>query len=443
MFNSLQNMLHKENCVFYLYLVVQLLKGNRYFCLTSDNFWVDGPINSLVYSYRTKRICWLNSSTRDDLKCFFQHPIYALLTCKELRNIFRVLIKEDFIFFSRKTFDVERNKGEFKRRREVLKPIIKFAWIEVNKGCNLACKHCYANAMPDTKSSEMTIASLSKTLHELSSISIKYIQFIGGEPLLLGSKLKEMILLASSKGFWIEVFTNGTLINEDWVNFFKANNISVALSLHSYDSLTHDSFVGAGGAYSKTTRAIEMLNQAGVKVRVSGIVTKETPANPSCCKENNFISFGSLRMSGRATLDLLSYESFLRKCITKDHFLHCDSILPVHAHCFSSKLYVSSELDVFPCVMERHFTHGNIKNQPLTSILDKKILSFSKSDVESCQDCEFRDFCFDCRPDRLDSDSNIKSWHCLYNPKSGTWGDPQDHYNRLLASQSRSEVRHD
>ena len=82
-------------------------------------------------------------------------------------------------------------------------------------------------------------------------MNVNKIQFIGGEPLVLGNKLKDMITYASDKFESIEVFTNGTLINDEWVQFFDNYNIKVALSVYSYIDSEHEKVTKVKGSYNK------------------------------------------------------------------------------------------------------------------------------------------------------------------------------------------------
>ncbi len=94
-------------------------------------------------------------------------------------------------------------------------------------------------------------------------------------------------------------------------------------------------------------------------------------------------------------------------------------------NCFSYKLYIDSKLNIYPCVMERRISYGNLKNANLKQLLQKNIetVNFTKDNIDSCKECEFRYCCFDCRPDSLLNDFHAKPWYCTYNPKKGEWNE--------------------
>ena len=61
--------------------------------------------------------------------------------------------------------------------------------------------------------------------------SIRKIQFIGGEPLILGDLLKEMIRSIRKDVDFLEVFTNATLLTDEWADFFAENKVHIAASV--------------------------------------------------------------------------------------------------------------------------------------------------------------------------------------------------------------------
>ncbi len=89
-------------------------------------------------------------------------------------------------------------------------------------------------------------------------------------------------------------------------------------------------------------------------------------------------------------------------------------------NCFGSKIYIATDLTVYPCVMERRFSHGNMKENTNFK-LDDAIMKLNKDKINSCKDCEFRLGCFDCRPDSLTGEICSKPWYCTYLPEIGEW----------------------
>lgn len=322
------------------------------------------------------------------------------------------------------------------RLKLILEPNIDFAWVEVTTRCNLQCIHCYDES--DCHRQEaMSPAEFKLVTDELLALGIKRVQIIGGEPLALGPVLAEMLAYASGKFESVEVFTNGTLLSDWWADFFRDHQIKVALSVYSYDSITHDAVTKADGSHALTNCGIERLAIRGVPYRIANVLMKDV-----CHGEKNTALYqlnsdkDVVRMSGRGNLKLLSKELLSKKLITQKRFESplnrrlLKRICWGH-NCFSRRLYISADLNVYPCVMERRLCHGSLRKAPLQALLKDEILFLGKDHISECKDCEFRYCCHDCRPDSLSEDTTAKPWNCTYDPYSGKWANIEQFINQL------------
>lgn len=314
---------------------------------------------------------------------------------------------------------------------------ISFAWIEVTTRCNLKCKHCYEEASC-SHYVEMKIENFSQIINQLRDIGVKKIQLIGGEPLIIGDKLKTMIEMAHNKFEQIEVFTNGTMINQHWIEVFREYNIKIALSVYSYDKNEHDKVTGHLGSYEKTNNAIMMLKNAGISYRVCNVLMKDVGlGNQNTDLYTLSPDHDVVRLTGRADLRLLDKQLIRKKLIVESTFSKPISknlfYRAIGGHnCFATKIYVGADLTVYPCVMERRFSHGSLKDNDLKNILKKDILGLSKDKIKVCQKCEYRYACFDCRPNSLGNDIYDKPWYCTYDPETGAWADPEQFIDTIL-----------
>ena len=92
--------------------------------------------------------------------------------------------------------------------------------------------------------------------------------------------------------------------------------------------------------------------------------------------------------------------------------------------CYRDKICITSSLDVHPCVMERSVVYGNLRHTSLIDLLrsGSKYMKASKDFIDTCNACEYRYACFDCRVQReLPGVFFSKSSNCGYNPHTGTW----------------------
>lgn len=322
-------------------------------------------------------------------------------------------------------------------------PMPYFSWIEVTRKCNLACSFCYEGSDPHCVE-RMSLKEFKYVADQLKENGIRQIQFIGGEPMILRDELRQMIDYCRDYFEFIEVYSNGVLINESWAQYFKNNNIYVALSIHSYIAEEHDRLTTVKHSHRKVLRGLNLLKQYKVKYRIGTVRSSSCNIGEKPAGTNYTLKPKAPKVVGRADLSDYSLEMFKQKAITKatkQYKLNREAVITALSghQCFSKDLYISSLLDVYPCVMERRMSHGNLKQKPLKDILNQDIIKFNKDKIEGCKDCEFRYGCFDCRPDSNGHGLDQKPWYCSYNAKTGEWADLEQMYEYLKKKTNKLE----
>lgn len=313
---------------------------------------------------------------------------------------------------------------------------ISMIWIELTKYCNLRCLHCYAESgpivfNPNTVAKDKWV----DVVRDAYDLGCRSIQFIGGEPFLVKPLLYSLISTAKEIGYQnIEVYTNATLIYDTDVSFLRDNNISIAVSIYGKNAQIHDKITSVKGSFEQTEKTIRKLINNNIHVRI-GII--EMAQNSFVIKEtvNYFHNLGVskikvdlVRPSGRGCSDALLTPYLIDKQTrNKASFDSCpwekfQRAITGH-NCFLNKICLSGDGSVFPCIMERRITLGNINTSSFKEILDsdltKQMRFLTKDKIKMCQDCEYRYCCFDCRvmaPTLYDKPAN-----CLYNPYKGQW----------------------
>lgn len=314
---------------------------------------------------------------------------------------------------------------------------IKFSWIEVTNICNLKCQHCY-NDSNRTKITSMTFDEFKYVCDELSSFGVSEIQLIGGEPFTIPEPiLFEMLKYAYSKFESIELFMNGTMVSRKQLEWMKTHvpGIRVALSLHSFIEEEQDKFTQVPGSFKKITQTLNNLKELEFTYRYVGVYTSMIEYGV----ESDFgVSYKRdyVRLAGRGSLCHYDCNLLKERFKTKDSFKFNnlrESLLDIWlSSCFAKFFYIASDLTIYPCVMERRFSHGNLRNKKLSEIINQELLNFSKENVKGCCDCEYRYLCLDCRPDSLSGDKYEKTWFCLYDEQSGKWSNPDSRIGELL-----------
>lgn len=118
-----------------------------------------------------------------------------------------------------------------------------YAWLEITKACNLRCVHCYGQfGYPKIdKKKVLKTKEWKEIIDKLIRYGCKDIQLIGGEPM-AHTDFYEILEYAYLKGMKrIDVFTNGTFINEKSIEYFKKTNASIRVSVYGHNAEIHDS----------------------------------------------------------------------------------------------------------------------------------------------------------------------------------------------------------
>ena len=397
-----------------------LQEVKMHYALKENVYLVKGYINGCLYDFNLSKLYWLDQDLADFIERINNGEIFINKLTPQQLNICKHLVQESLL---RETESPRKNSIEEIKHTDCT---IDFAWIEITQKCNLKCIHCYNESAPQCDK-DMEIDKYKMIIDSLISRNIKRIQLIGGEPF-CHPDLKEILDYTVGKFDFIEIFTNGTLITSAWLDYFIAHNIRIALSVYSYDASMHDRVTGQVKSWEKTNSIIKMLSQNAIPYRVCNIIMKDIEIGKRTNQPYKLSRTKDIvRMSGRANFSLLDNDLIRRKLITKETFgepiaLNFSRRIISGHNCFKNKIYISSDMDVFPCVMERRLKHCRFDIHKGIQI-DEEIANLTKDHIEECKDCEFRYACFDCRPNSLSEDVLAKPWYCTYDPRSAVWTD--------------------
>ncbi len=160
--------------------------------------------------------------------------------------------------------------------------------------CNLACSYCFfldkelLYPGSNFRMSEETLGAYIHQLIETHRSSEVTVAWQGGEPTLMGVDFFRKAIDYQEKfrkpGMTFEntMQTNGTLLNDEWCEFFKENNFLIGLSLDGPRQL-HDIYrVDKGGAstFDKVMRGLRLLQKHGVEYNILVTVNRMTADHP-------------------------------------------------------------------------------------------------------------------------------------------------------------------
>ena len=152
-------------------------------------------------------------------------------------------------------------------------PLRLVAW-EVTRACNLACKHCRAEAHCDPYPGELSTAEAKALIDSFPQTGNPIIIFTGGEPL-MRKDVFELVRHARSKDLRCVMAPNGTLITPENARQMKESGISrCSISIDGPESASHDAFRGVAGAFDEALRGIGYLKDQGIEFQINTTVTK-------------------------------------------------------------------------------------------------------------------------------------------------------------------------
>ena len=156
--------------------------------------------------------------------------------------------------------------------------------------CNLRCGYCFyhdeANSRQTQSFGMMSINTLENIVSKALAEAKKECTFgfQGGEPTLAGlGFFRELIQLQqkhNTRGLKINnaLQTNGTLIDDEWAQFFADNGFLIGLSLDG-NRETHDRYridTDGGGTFTTVRRAAKILEKHEVQFNVLCVVTAQS-----------------------------------------------------------------------------------------------------------------------------------------------------------------------
>lgn len=148
------------------------------------------------------------------------------------------------------------------------------AW-ELTRSCNLACKHCRAEAHMEPYPGEATTEEAKALIDSFTQVGNPIIIFTGGEPM-LRPDLFELIRYANAQNLRCVLATNGTLITPESAKEIKDSGIQrCSISIDGPTKEFHDVFRAVEGSFDNSLRGIEYLKAAGVPFQINTTVTRD------------------------------------------------------------------------------------------------------------------------------------------------------------------------
>ncbi len=293
--------------------------------------------------------------------------------------------------------------------------------IEFSRVCNFRCSYCYVDEKIDC-ASELNRAEIKDVILQAKELGAQKIIILGGEPSIY-PHLIEMIDFLDENGLVIEMFTNGSGIDQQLAAALAGYKVRVALKMNSRDEHIQDKLAGKKGAFTIINQALAALKGAGYPseelfLAISTVICrqniKELPALWQWLREENIEPYFEVitpqanalenNWLGVAPLELKELFGQL-STIDREKFNRIWEPQPplVGNKCMRHQVscVVTATGDVMPCVGVT-IALDNIRRNKLAHILkNSEVVNNLKNYREmikgECKSCEKAAECYGCR----------------------------------------------
>ncbi len=441
----------------------------KYFLLNSECYFVKGAVRGTIYNCHTGKVLSLDpqltqiihkSQTGTPLKKIPEYYNYKTMAHDALKQ----LKERDIGQFYSSYYKIEKIKPLIaKKLKELDKlPSVYNAFIELDNSCNLNCTFCHKNTYkvnrktgckrwPDKNGDSDNLLKLDEwkvIIKSVNFLGCNNLLFTGGEPLLKKDDLISLINYSKKLGVQnIKVFTNGLLLDQDFIGVFKENGVKPIIQVYSHLGKITDSITRTPGAHDKIFKNIHKLKQAGLSFKFSLIMLKKyskhydetmtflNKFNPESI-EKHLIYPSNTNGRGEKIDDFTGnlYKKNMNQIFAgsmkKERFYpNC-----LFNSCWYGKLAFTETGNMLPCPMARKEIIGNVNEKSFwemtTAAEVGKYWNIRRDMIAICKDCEYRYFCSDCRPLEKSCSGRNKLYgrtkYCLYNPYTGQWGNSEN-----------------
>lgn len=148
-----------------------------------------------------------------------------------------------------------------------------YGMLEITYHCNFRCVHCYADEKHTIP--YLSFEQIKRIVDQVAEAGNFALTISGGDPL-THPDFKEIYKYIKSKGIFVEVFTNGTLIDEEIIELFKEYPpINVDITMYGASEETYHRVTQTIGSYNSFLKGIMLLEEANIKYTLKGCIIKE------------------------------------------------------------------------------------------------------------------------------------------------------------------------
>ncbi|MCQ2472359.1 MAG: radical SAM protein [Clostridia bacterium] len=300
---------------------------------------------------------------------------------------------------------------------------------ELTPVCNMNCRMCYIRMSESEMKSKGCLKTAEQWLQlaqQAKDAGMLFLLVTGGEPLLF-PQFKELFMELKSMGLMVSINTNGTLIDDEMVEFFKNYPpYRINITLYGASNETYKRLCRFDNGYTRVINAIDKLKKAKLPVKINCSITPDniTDAKAVLSMAKDFSSpcslgcymFPPTRRDNKATnrftpaeagkyqaaIDKMRYENKdfqenIQKILLSDNG-ELKSYAPSIFRCRAgrSSFWITWQGKMNACGMMETFDLDPFKDGfvPCWQAVNKKISNSTA--LEGCEGCKDRAVCKVC-----------------------------------------------
>ena len=163
--------------------------------------------------------------------------------------------------------------------------------LEVTARCPLDCRHCAINRPEGDRASrkhELAVEDIARLAGEAVALGVSRCEISGGDPL-LRPDFFDVYQAVLSKGRLVTVATNGTLVTDEHIRFFKKfPPAAVRVSVFGASRETYERVTRVPGSFGAFKRGLDRLLAGGLNVHLKAVALRsnkhETAALADLCR---------------------------------------------------------------------------------------------------------------------------------------------------------------
>ena len=147
---------------------------------------------------------------------------------------------------------------------------------ELSPLCNMDCKMCYIKMSKEKQESIARLRTKEEWIELAQNAKEKGMLFLlltGGEPFLV-KDFKELYIELHKMGFCISINSNGTMIDEDVIEWLKHYPpMRINMTLYGASNETYERLCNNPKGFTQVTKAISLLKENNIQVKLNCSVT--------------------------------------------------------------------------------------------------------------------------------------------------------------------------